>query len=432
MRRALLLALLAGLVAVLTPVAPASAGEGDQGGDGPTTTLQGFVEVEGEDGEDVAVEGVEFLVEGTDFDETAATGADGRWSVDAPAGAAPYTVTLDVETLPEGVELREGTEAVRSDVNPTISPFNIIFRFGEAAERDVAGGFERFISLFVAGVRLGLVIAMAAVGLSLIFGTTGLVNFAHGELLTLGAVMAYVLNVTLSVPFLLVLPMTVVLGGLLGYGVDKGLFHPLRRRGTGLIAMLVVTIGMSLLVRYAVQWRFGGQPRPFREYSVARPLVIGPINTSTRDLVLIVGLTLVLVAFGLALQNTRLGKATRAVSDNPALAAASGIDVERVINRVWVVGTALAALGGVVLGLVERVQWNLGFIYLLFVFSAVILGGLGTAFGAMLGALVIGILIQVSTLVVPTELQTVVALGVLILVLLVRPQGLLGRSERVG
>ncbi len=140
----------------------------------------------------------------------------------------------------------------------------------------------------------------------------------------------------------------------------------------------------------------------------------------------------VLIAVSLLLQYTRIGKATRAVADNPALAASSGIDVERVIGVVWTGGAALAGLSGVLLGLTQGFDYQLGFKILLLVFAAVVLGGLGTIWGAMLGAFIIGIFIEVSTLFIPSELKFVGALVVLIVVLLIRPQGLLGKAQRVG
>ena len=133
-----------------------------------------------------------------------------------------------------------------------------------------------------------------------------------------------------------------------------------------------------------------------------------------------------------ALTGTRLGKATRAVADNPSLAAASGIDVDRVIRRVWAVGAGLAGLAGVLLGLAQQVNFSMGYYILLLMFAAVTLGGLGSAPGAILGALVIGVFIQVSTLWVAPNLKYVGALAILILILLVRPQGILGRKERIG
>jgi neutral amino acid transport system permease protein len=141
---------------------------------------------------------------------------------------------------------------------------------------------------------------------------------------------------------------------------------------------------------------------------------------------------LVLVVVSLALVMTRLGKATRAVATNPALAAASGINVDRIIRLVWTIGGALAALSGVMLGIFQGVNYQMGFQILLLVFAAVTLGGLGTAFGALLGSLVVGIATQVSTLWIPVELKNVGALAVLIIIILFRPQGILGRRERIG
>jgi neutral amino acid transport system permease protein len=160
--------------------------------------------------------------------------------------------------------------------------------------------------------------------------------------------------------------------------------------------------------------------------------VIGPVAIPPRDIVIIVVSIVVLAAVGVALQRTRLGKATRAVADNPALAASSGIDVEKVINVVWIAGAGLAVLGGVFLALSQQVGFLIGFNILLLLFAGVTLGGLGTAFGALVGSLVIGVFTQLSTLVIPAELQNVGALLVLIVILVVRPQGILGRRERVG
>jgi branched-chain amino acid transport system permease protein len=120
------------------------------------------------------------------------------------------------------------------------------------------------------------------------------------------------------------------------------------------------------------------------------------------------------------------------VSDNPALAAASGIDVDRVVTTVWIVGTALAAMAGVMFGLIQQVDYLLGFRVLLLVFAAVVLGGLGTAWGAMVGSLIVGVFVEVSTLVIPSELKYAGVLAILIIILMVRPQGILGRPERVG
>jgi branched-subunit amino acid ABC-type transport system permease component len=135
---------------------------------------------------------------------------------------------------------------------------------------------------------------------------------------------------------------------------------------------------------------------------------------------------------GLALIFTRLDKATRAVADNPSLAESTGIDVNQVVRLVWTIGGALAAMSGVFLGISDGVKFDMGQHLLLLVFASVVLGGLGTAFGAFLGSMIIGVFVQMSTLVVAAELKYVGALAVLIIIMLTRPQGILGRRERIG
>ena len=137
--------------------------------------------------------------------------------------------------------------------------------------------------------------------------------------------------------------------------------------------------------------------------------------------------TLILLGVGLALQKTRAGKAMRAVADNRDLAESSGIDVEKVIRLVWIIGSALAGLGGVMFGMTENINWEMGFRLLLLMFAGVTLGGLGTAYGALLGSIIAGLFIQLSTLILPGDMKNVGALVALILILLIRPQGLLGR-----
>jgi len=177
---------------------------------------------------------------------------------------------------------------------------------------------------------------------------------------------------------------------------------------------------------------FRGTPRFFKDYTAQSGLQLGLVEITPKDLITGALSILILIGVGLFLQMTKLGKAMRAVSDNRDLAESSGIDVQRVIRFVWTAGGALAALGGVFIGLSEQVSWNIGFRILLLIFAGVVLGGLGTAYGALVGSLLVGVGIQVSTLFVPTELKNVGALVVLILALVIRPQGILGRAERIG
>lgn len=379
------------------------------------------------------VEGVEIEVKSAVSGEVigvATSDAEGRWELAVPE-PGDYTVTLRQDTLPEGVSLRNEDRATLQILVFSGQPASALFPLGEDT-REVETRFDRALQSLYDGVNFGLIIAMAAVGLSLIYGTTGLTNFAHGELVTLGGLIAFFVNVTLGIHLILAALITVVVAGALGYLQDFALWGWLRRRGTGLIAMLVISIGLAILFRYVFLYQFGGRTRGFADYQTQPGFALGPVNATPKGLVSIVIAIIVLTAVGLALLRTRIGKATRAVADNPALASASGINVEQVVRVVWTVGAALAALAGVLLGMAQGVNFQMGFQILLLVFAGVTLGGLGTAFGALLGGLVVGIFIQVSTVYVPPELKNVGALAILIIVLLVRPQGLLGRRERVG
>ncbi len=379
-----------------------------------------------------AVEGAVITVKGADGADVgeATTDDAGDWRVPVP-GPGSYVVTLDEDSLPDEVSIRTGS---RSSVTLPVAAGQerpVLFALGEGT-RKTTSDLDRLPQLALDGLNFGLIIALAAVGLSLIYGTTGLVNFAHGELITLGALLGYYFNAIVGLQLIPAAIAAVVVSGLLGGLQDRLLWRPLRKKGTGLIAMLVVTIGLALFVRGFFLFIFGGSTRPYRDYQAQSSWDLGPVDLAPKDAVSMALCVLMLMLVAYALLRTRLGKATRAVSDNPALAASSGIDVERVISTVWVTGAALAGLAGILLGLAQQVSFQLGFQILLLVFAGVTLGGLGTAFGALVGSLVVGIFTQVSTLFVPTELKNAGALAILILILLVRPQGILGRAERVG
>ena len=387
------------------------------------------------DAEDQPVVGVVITVETADGEliGQVESGEDGSWAQPVP-GPGDYVVSLDVATLPDGVELRDPERATLETNVRTGQQRTLLFPFGEAAE--VAAFTDRLLTQTFNGLKFGVIIAIAAIGLSLIFGTTGLVNFSHGELVTTGAVIAWFLNAPtgtgLGIQLIGAAAIAVALSAVLGGVIDRGLWQPLRKRRTGLIQMLVITIGLMLLLRNVNQLVFGSSSRPYFDYAIQEPLVLGPLRVTPRDLAVLAVAVIVLVGVATMLQRTRLGKAMRAVSDNRDLAESSGIDVTRVILVIWIVGTGLAGLGGILNGMVENVSFIMGFRLLLLMFAGVILGGLGTAYGAMFGSLVVGMVTELSTLFFSTELKLVWALFVLIIILLVRPQGLLGRAERIG
>jgi branched-chain amino acid transport system permease protein len=349
-----------------------------------------------------------------------------------------FTVHIVSSTLPEGTKLRNPKQqSLKLTFNLQSDRF-VTFPIGNAPKSE--SDWTRGLQLAVGGLVFSLLLAMASLGLSMIFGTTGLTNFAHGELITFGALVAFGIDrlsgdITLvgrNVTMITAIIVATVASMVFGWVQDRWLWKPLRRRGTGLIAAMIVSIGFSVFLRNVFQYVAGADNHNYSQWTNPQPWHIGPIDITPKSVGVIIASAIVLLLVTFAVQRTRIGKATRAVADNPALAASSGINVDRVISVVWSVGAGLAGLSGVLLGMTQGFDYQLGFKILLLVFAAVVLGGLGSVWGAIIGSLVIGIFIEVSTLWVPAELKFVGALGVLIVVLLFRPQGILGRAERVG
>ncbi|MBO3745353.1 branched-chain amino acid ABC transporter permease [Streptosporangiaceae bacterium NEAU-GS5] len=367
----------------------------------------------------------------------ATTGSDGTWNVPVPK-SGQYKVTLDQKTLPAGVTLKFKDRGTLSVQVYDGMQRNVLFALssgsggGDSGPSAESSYFERVAQLIFEGFNLGLIIALGAMGISLVFGTTGLTNFAHGELLTLGAMVAFLFNVSFGVPLIFAAVISVAVGALFGYAQDRWFWGRLRARGSSLLAMMIISIGLALFMRYLFLFLFGGESKAFLDYNAQPGIQVGPITAAPKNFIAMAIELAVLVLVSMALLKTRTGKAARAISDNPALAASSGINVDRVIRIIWTVGGATAALGGVMLGLAQNVGYQMGFQILLGMFAGVTLGGLGSAFGALVGSIVVGLFTQLSTLVIPTELKFSGSLVVLILVMLIRPQGILGRRERIG
>ncbi|MEY4405001.1 MAG: hypothetical protein RI976_932 [Actinomycetota bacterium] len=344
-----------------------------------------------------------------------------------------YLISIDPSSLPEGLTLIDADKATVSIPKDlfTTNTKRVTFFAGEGASSG-ASETERILQRLSDGIRLGIIIAMCSVGLSLVFGTTGLTNFAHGEMVTFGGLMAFFFNVILEIPILISGPIVIVLGGLFGLLFNWGIFARLTKRGIGLISQLVVTVGLSIMLRNIYLFQFGGRTKQLSSYSKQVNLEIGPIGITPRDLTTAILGIFILVSVALFLQRSRLGKAIRAVSDNVQLASATGIDTRKVIKIVWFAGGALAATGGIFRGLDEQVSFSMGSDLLFLMFAGITLGGLGSAFGALIGGFFIGIFVEMSSLFVPSELKVAPALFILIVVLIVRPQGILGKSQRVG
>lgn len=419
------------LVALVALVGLAAAAPASAAGDAVIGTLTG------PDGSPVA--GVAITVSSeAGFSGSASSDAQGNFRIEIPEGGT-YAIDIDVTTLPAGISLAKPEDASRELLilggeKKLLVPLVAGEGGGEASGASTGSGVtgQQVVQLLADGIMLGILIALGALGLNLVFGTTGLTNFAHGELITLGAFVALLFN-TAGLHIIIAAPLSVIVCAVVfGWGQNKVLWKPLRKRKTGLIAAMIVSIGLAIVLRYTVSLFFGSGPQTYEQYAGQEGINIGPFSTTPKQLVLAAIAIVILVATVIWVQRSRIGKATRAVSDNPALASATGIDVERVIAVVWTVAAGLAAYAGIYLGMTQNSIWNMGQRILLVLFAAVILGGLGTVYGALVGALVVGVFIQLTTLVIPPEMKTVGALFLMILILLVRPQGLLGRRERVG
>ena len=378
--------------------------------------------------DDTPVAGVRITVE-SDGEEagTAETDSGGQFRIPL-RGEGSYTAKLDEDSLPDGVSVAE--EEIEFTLLPGQSR-TLLFELN-APNRRTEGKIDLFLQSLVDGTYFGLLLALAAVGLSLIYGTTGLVNFAHGELVTLGAIFAFWFNQGFGWPLILSGLLAVVAAGGVGWLLDATFWGPLRRRGTGNTALMVISIGVALAALNLYLYVFGGRTRPYSDYRAQPAIDFGTVSLPPKRIIGALLCLFLLVTVATALQRTRTGKAMRAIADSPDLAASSGINVDRVIRLVWLFGAGLAAAGGILFSLSQDVNFEQGASMLLLLFAAITLGGLGAAYGALIGGFVIGVFVSVSAVWIPAELKNVGALAVLIMVLLVRPQGILGTRERIG
>nr|WP_291526861.1 SdrD B-like domain-containing protein [Bifidobacterium sp. UBA744] len=398
---------------------------------------------------------------------TTTTGADGKWAFKVSADG-DYTVTID-----QSVASQHQLAAHEASVTIKKSDFSKsrgVVRFDQASaangasstagagsgsgasgssnagsSSNASGGSagqsggssgsnigSRIWQQLFSGVIFGLMLGLMSVGMNLVYGTTGLSSFSHGEQVTLGGLMAYVGTQLLHMPVVASAVFAVAIGALTGWIQNEIIWAPLRRKRVGTMQQMIVTIGLSMALQYIFQFFFGGNIKGIVK-SVPDSFDIGPITTDMPTLISAGIAIVVIVGVTLFLYKTRLGRATRAVSDNSALAAASGINVEQVVRIVWIISCAMAALSGVLLGVyLNGISWNTGATLLLLMFAAVTLGGLGTANGALVGSLIIGVVADMSSLVIPNDMRYASALAILIIVLLVRPQGIFGKQQRVG
>ncbi|MCS6937212.1 MAG: branched-chain amino acid ABC transporter permease [Candidatus Bipolaricaulota bacterium] len=299
------------------------------------------------------------------------------------------------------------------------------------------------LELTVYGIVYGSVIALGAIGLTLIYGILRFGNFAHGDLMAVGAYVA-LFFVAVALPLLgipetrfeplsfgwrmvIAIPLAMAATALLAVVLDRAVYRPLRHRKSSPVMLSMAALGVAFLIRSLIYILWGPDPTRYVEGLLRIPIYL-PFDIKVRpDQVVILVLTLLLVMMlYLFLQKTRLGKAMRATADNPDLARISGINTERIALLTWVIGGALAGAAGIFWAIDSQLTPEMGWGFLLPLFAAVILGGIGSPYGALAGGLIIGIVQQVSTAFINPAYKPAVAFALLILILLVRPQGIFG------
>ena len=297
------------------------------------------------------------------------------------------------------------------------------------------------------GLLLGIIISVASVALSLLYGVTRIVNFAHGEVIALGAIATLFFSSPvdyrvlfldkfspLGINFALSCLLAVLLCGLFGGLLELILFRPLRKGNVGNIAVLVVTIGLSIFIRHVYLLFATGRVQNF-PLELERRQTYLFFDMTPRNLKVLIAGIFVMILIGLLLTYTKLGKAMRAVRDSEELSSISGINSDNIILITWISSSMLAGLAGVFQAIINDVRWNMGFLILLLIFAGTVLGGIGTSFGAMVGGFIIGILVQVSVglpfMEGHTEAKNAVALAIMIVILLFRPHGIFGQKERI-
>lgn len=288
------------------------------------------------------------------------------------------------------------------------------------------------------GIVLGATLALGAIGLTLTYNILRFANFAHGEFLTFGAYFALVFvgffaggatvgPFTFGWSLLGALVVALVLTAVLALVLDWLLFRPLRKSDVA-VALVIASFGASLMLRNVIVFFWGSQPQYYtRSIAIAHELLPG-VRLNANEVFVVLLTALLMIALHLFLTRTRLGQQMRAVSDNPALALVTGIDVRRIVRWVWIIGGGLAAIGGVTFGLTVQVSPEMGFTLILPMFAAAILGGIGSVYGAVLGGLIIGIAQSLSVPLIGPEYKPAVAFMLMFLILLFHPTGILGEK----
>ncbi len=281
--------------------------------------------------------------------------------------------------------------------------------------------------LIANGIIAGAIYALVALGYTMVYGILKFINFAHGEILMMGAYFAYTGVHVFALPLWMAAVIAMALAALLGIIIERVAYRPLRFSGK--IAPLVTAVAMSLLLQGVALIIWGGDIRTLRTGNVTVGREILGAMVTNHQLVIIVTTAIVLAFLFLFLKYTKMGKAMRAVTDNLSLALTLGINVDRVIMFTFALGSALAALAGVLIGVEQTIQPTMGVALGIAAFSAAVVGGIGNIHGAVLGAFVIGLAENIGIWFIPSGYKPAISFLILIIMLIFKPTGILGESK---
>ena len=294
----------------------------------------------------------------------------------------------------------------------------------------ISKGLHEVAQTGLTGLSTGAIYALGAVGLTLVYGILKLVNFAHGDFLTFGAYMAYLMNVTWGLPLAPAIFWAMAMTAVLAIFFERTMWGPMRARGAGLLQLLLMSIGLAFIIRSVIQFGWGTEILSLDVNNIATVEFLDLRIGRTQLITIAIGFV-VLLGVGAMLRYTLLGKRMRALSDDLELAETAGIDTSRIVLYTWIFAGCLAGLAGVLAGATVELQPEMGFVLLLPIFAAVVLGGIGDAYGALAGGMILGLVIEWSTMFVEARWKLTIGFVVLIIVLIIRPQGIFGKAKAV-
>ncbi|EJZ70141.1 branched-chain amino acid ABC transporter, permease protein [Lachnoanaerobaculum sp. MSX33] len=287
-----------------------------------------------------------------------------------------------------------------------------------------------FIEQLINGLRTGSIYALIAIGYTMVYGIAKMINFAHGDIIMVGAYALYFSISVLGLPVPVALLLTVIVCSVLGVLIEKIAYKPLRKAQP--LAVLITAIGMSFFLQSSSLLIFGSTPIPFQSVIPNENIKVGPVIISSITLVTLVVTAVAMILLTLFINKTKMGSAMRAVSEDKGAAELMGINVNSTISMTFAIGSALAAVAGILyISQYQSMKPTLGALPGIKAFVAAVLGGIGSIPGAMLGGILLGLIESVSKAYISTELADAIVFGVLIVVLLFRPSGLLGKKKIV-